>query len=101
MVAMSHLNRLVDQHLAGLSGAEFKLAAYLYRQLRRREQVEMTILQLKQATGICEKHVHTAAKRLRAKGLLRVEARRGYTTKYRLPSVSPPPTPARTSSRRP
>src|ERR1035437_8070077 len=83
---MRYLNQLVDDHLPSLAGAEFKVAAFLYRRLERRQLVEMTIAELALATGVCAKQVHVVAKHLRNTGLLRIESRRGHATKYSLPS---------------
>src|ERR1035437_2450441 len=86
---MSYLYQLVDDHLPSLAGAEFKVAAFLYRRLERRQIVEMTIAELARATGVCAKQVHVVAKHLRNSGLLRIESRRGYATKYSLPPALP------------
>src|ERR1035437_2459370 len=98
---MSYLNQLVDEHLQSLAGAEFKVAAFLYRRLERRDLVEMTIAELAAATGVCAKQVHVVAKHLRNSGLLRIESRRGCATKYSLPSASTPALPVGTPSAAP
>jgi hypothetical protein len=90
---MSALDRLVDEHLRELSGAEFKVAAYLYRRLARRQEVEMTIGELGSAAGASPKQTYTVLLRLRSNGLLRLITRRGCPTRFSLPAVSPPPVP--------
>ena len=83
---MSALGRLVDKHLRELSGAEFKVAAYLYRRLERRQQVEMTIAELGLAAGVSTKQAYTVLLNLENSGLLRVASRRGRTSQFSLPA---------------
>lgn len=85
---MSALDRLVDKHLRELSGAEFKVAAYLYRRLERRQQVEMTIAELGLAVGVSTKRSYSVLLKLRNDGLLQVASRRGQTSQFSLPMVS-------------
>jgi len=93
---MSALGRLVDEHLRELSGAEFKVAAYLYRRLERRQQVEMTVAELGVAVGVSAKQTYTVLLKLRNSGLLQVASRRGQTSQFSLPA-SDRATPTRVS----
>jgi DNA-binding MarR family transcriptional regulator len=51
------LTWLVDQQLRNLTGAQFKLAAYLYRRLQRKPELTIRAKDLAKATGLSQKSV--------------------------------------------
>jgi hypothetical protein len=64
------LSRLVDLWVPQLSGAEFRVAAYLYRILGQTpNHVRMSARALSEATGVSERRVETVRKTLAAKGI--------------------------------
>jgi hypothetical protein len=73
---MSNLHLLIDRRIMDLSGAEFKLAVYLYRRLERRPEVVTTVDQLAKATGLSWRQTQTALRSLNKKAILRVDGRR-------------------------
>jgi DNA-binding MarR family transcriptional regulator len=60
---MDCLDSLV-KHLQDLSGAEFKLAAYLYSRLRRRPALTIRTKDLVEETGLAIGSVQSASQRL-------------------------------------
>jgi hypothetical protein len=55
------LTWLVDQQLRNLTGAQFKLAAYLYRRLQRKPELTIRAKDLAKATGLSEKSARSTA----------------------------------------
>jgi hypothetical protein len=82
---MTHLPFLI-RHIADLSGAEFKLAAYLYLRLERRREFETTVEQLAQATGLSWRQTQSALRSLDRKAVIRIDSRRNRGTRCSLPS---------------
>lgn len=72
-----------------LTGAEFKISSYLYRQLETQEVVETTITTLSRATGVSWRQTQACLQSLAEQGVLRVHCRKGYGTECRLPAAPP------------
>ena len=64
---MMFWDRLITDHLPELSGAEFKLAVYLYYRLRRRIEITCTIQELADATGLSWRRTQSALQSLAEK----------------------------------
>ena len=81
------LDRLIDGWLGKLSGAEFKLAAYLYRNIgrRRKEPLSMSIAALAAAAGISWRQTQAALKKLDKLGIILRTGGRGRITCVQLP----------------
>ena len=90
---MTSLERLIADHLRDLSGAECKLAVYLYQRLARRREVRSTITELAQATGVSWRQTQSALRSLDKKRILQVESFRRGGTRCSLPP-RPKATPA-------
>ena len=71
----SRLSKLVDLWVAPLTGAEFKLAAYLYRVLEQNggNHVRLPARELAEASGVSERRVEGARKVLASKGIIRLK----------------------------
>ena len=82
------LHGLIDGWLVKLSGAEFKLAAYLYRNIgrRRKEPLSMSIAELAAATGISWRQTQAALRKLQQLGIILRTGGRGRITCVHLPS---------------
>ena len=99
------LHGLIDGWLAKLSGAEFKLAAYLYRNIgrRRKKQLSMSIAALAAATGISWRQTQAALKKLDELGIILRTGGRGRITCVQLPGSATTsqawPSPCRTGGR--
>ena len=81
---MSYLHTLVDRILE-LSGAEFKIAAYMYRLLEQQAQVTTTIDALSRDTGVSGRQTQSALRSLAEKKILCVESRKSRDTRCKLP----------------
>ena len=80
-----HLRQLIEKRMGMLTGAEFKIAVYLYAQLRPGIPRTMRIADLAQATGMSWRQTQSAVKTLAGKGCLNVASRRGRRTQFWLP----------------
>jgi hypothetical protein len=90
------LTWLVDQQIQNLTGAQFKLAAYLYRRLQRKPELTIRAKDLAKATGLSEKSVRSTSNHLAKQNLLDVTGGPGTTNTYRLSAAQPPkPGPAK------
>ena len=88
----SGLAWLVDQQLPKLRGAQFKLAAYFYRHLRRQPELMIRIKDLAKAVGLSVKGTQNAADDLIERNLIIcATGGRGSTKTYRLPAPAAPP----------
>jgi len=85
------LTWLVDQQIQKLTGAQFKLAAYLYRRLQRNPELTIRAKDLAKATGLSEKSVQSASNHLEKQNILAVTGGPGTTKTYRLPAAKPGP----------
>jgi hypothetical protein len=86
------LDGLIDGWLVKLSGAEFKLAAYLYRNIsrRRKKPLSMSIAALAAATGISWRQMQAALKKLDELGIILRTGGRGRITCVQLPGRETP-----------
>jgi hypothetical protein len=84
------LTWLVDQQLRNLTGAHFKLAAYLYRRLQRKPELTIRAKDLAKATGLSEKGVQSASNHLAQQNIIDATGGPGTTKTYRLPAAQPP-----------
>jgi hypothetical protein len=64
------LTWLVDLQLRNLTGAQFKLAAYLYRRLPRKPELTIRAKDLAKATGLSEKSAQSASNHLAQQNIL-------------------------------
>jgi hypothetical protein len=83
------LTWLVDRQLRNLTGAQFKLAAYLYRRLQREPELTIRAKDLAEATGLSEKSAQSASNHLAKQNILAVIGGPGTTKTYRLPAAQP------------
>jgi hypothetical protein len=83
------LTWLVDQQIKKLTGAQFKLAAYLFRYLQRKPALTIRAIDLVTATGLSEKTVQAASRHLAKQNILAVTGGPGATKTYRLPAAKP------------
>jgi hypothetical protein len=67
------MSELLDGYLSDLTGAEFKIASYLYRQLEKQEVVDTSITALSRATGVSWRQTQTCLQSLAKQGVLRVQ----------------------------
>jgi hypothetical protein len=85
------LTWLVDQQIQKLTGAQFKLAAYLYRRLQRNPELTIRAKDLAKATGLSEKSAQSVSRYLEKQNILAVNGGPGTTKTYRLPAAKPGP----------
>jgi hypothetical protein len=83
------LTWLVDQQIQKLTGAQFKVAAYLFRHLQRKPELTIRAKDLVTATGLSEKSVQSASRYLAKQNILAVTGGPGATKTYRLPAAQP------------
>src|SRR5580700_10904656 len=83
------LTWLVDQQLRDLTGAQFKLAAYLYRRLQRKPELTIRAKDLAKATGLSEKSARSTSNHLAKQNIIAVTGGPGTTKTYRLPAAQP------------
>jgi hypothetical protein len=83
------LTWLVDQQLRNLTGAQFKLAAYLYRRLQRKPELTIRAKDLAKATGLSEKSARSTSNHLAKQNIIAVTGGPGTTKTYRLPAAQP------------
>jgi DNA-binding MarR family transcriptional regulator len=83
------LTWLVDQQIQKLTGAQFKLAAYLYRHLQRKPELTIRAKDLATATGLSLKSADSASRHLEKQNILAVTGGPGATKTYRLPAAKP------------
>jgi len=79
----------MKHHLRKLTGAQFKLAAYLYGRLQRKAELTIRTLDLVESTGLSVGSVQAASNGLAKKSILLVEGGPGKTKTYRLPAARP------------
>ena len=80
------LASLIQNHLQTLSGAEFKVAVYLYWRLQKEPEVITTVKGVAEATGLSPRRTQFALARLNQQGILRIESRQNHGTSCRLPA---------------
>jgi hypothetical protein len=85
------MSEYLDRWLPDLTGAEFKIASYLCRQLEKQEVVSTTITALSRATGVSWRQTQTCLQSLAKQGVLLVHSRKGQGTQCRLPVATPTP----------
>ena len=87
---MSRLQKLIDDgSFANLSGAEFKVAAYLYRLLERRSSLTIRIEDVSRATGVSWRQTQAALQSLARQGFLVIASGGGRGARYSLPAQRP------------
>jgi hypothetical protein len=87
---MSTLHELIDDgSIANLSGAEFKVAACLYRLLERRSPLTIRIEDVSRATGVSWRQTQAALQSLARKGVLVIARGGGRGARYSLPAQRP------------
>jgi hypothetical protein len=86
---MRTLAWLVRHHLRNLTGAQFKMAAYLYRRLQRNAELTIRTKDLAEATGLSVGSAQAASNGLAKQSILLVEGGPGKTKTYRLPAAKP------------
>jgi hypothetical protein len=86
---MRTLAWLVKHHLRKLTGAQFKIAAYLYRRLQRHGELKIRTKDLAAATGLSVGSAQAASNSLAKQSILLVEGGPGKTKTYRLPAAKP------------
>jgi hypothetical protein len=86
---MRTLNWLVKHHLRKLTGAQFKMAAYLYRRLQRHGELTIRTKNLAETTGLSVGSAQAASNSLAKQSILIVEGGPGKTKTYRLPAAKP------------
>ena len=70
---MSKLHSLIQRRIKDLTGAEFKLAVYLYCRLGDQPEITTTVAELAQATGLSWRQTQSALRSLDKKAVLRVD----------------------------
>ena len=85
------MSEFLDRFLPELTGAEFKIASYLCRQLEKQEVIDTTITALSRATGVSWRQTQTCLQSLAQDGVLLVRSRKGRGTECRLPVAKPTP----------
>jgi hypothetical protein len=81
----SYLDTLIAHHMPELSGAEFKIAVYLWRQLQHRTEIATDIDTVAKATGVSWRQSQFALRSLDRKGILRLESRKKVGTLCSIP----------------
>jgi hypothetical protein len=100
---LDNLHTLVANHVQELSGAEFKVAAYVCHALARQPQLIVKIRALAVATGLSWRQTQSVLRSLAGKGILQVDSRRNRDTRCSLPPgfrAATNPTRSRTSRAR-
>ena len=82
---MDRLNSLVEQQVGKLSGAQFKLAAYLYWRLEQEPELTIRSKDLAALTGLSIGATQSASNSLAKLKVLDVIGGPGKTKTYRLP----------------
>ena len=83
---MSYLELLIDHKIRELSGAEFKIAVYLYRLLEGQKRVKSNIRRIAKVTGISWRQTQSALKNLAGKSVLGVKSTPKGGTWFWLPA---------------
>src|SRR5579862_5081354 len=76
----------MEEQLLRLSGAQFKVAAYLYRRLQRKPELTIRTQDLAEVAGVSPRTTQTAVKKLAKLKIFAITGGPGVTKTYRLPA---------------